>query len=186
MEWGNISSGTVLASGVVSAIISSIFGVWQKKIDYRNSYYKIVLDKRMAAYEKIQNILSHFFTIKYYDYDGNYYYCEIDTKEKLHVIRDKIKNCISDGLFISLKMFSAIRELDGLLQNCDNNNQDILICNIKKSNEDIKKILENASNTLNSDLLELYDVPKFLCESRHKNWFHKKISHIPIARDWID
>ncbi|NLH46805.1 MAG: hypothetical protein GX451_11890 [Acholeplasmataceae bacterium] len=191
MDLNNISLTTVLASGVVSAIISSTFGLWQKKIDYRQGYYKAVLDKRMEQYEKVQNIISDFVI---YRIDGSeaseekhiFYYKTISTSEGLSTIYNKITDCAQYKIWMSKSLVEHLMELGSLLRKCGNADKDVFFLNIKSEHENITRAIKNIENAFKNDLLELYDVPKFLHEAKHQKWVHKKISHIPIVRNWIN
>lgn len=46
-----------LIMAIVSAIITNICMWWHKKTDYKRDYYKKIIDKRMNAYEKLQNYI---------------------------------------------------------------------------------------------------------------------------------
>lgn len=45
----------VLTSSAVGVIANKLFSEWQKRKDYKRDYYKKIIDKRMNAYEKLQN-----------------------------------------------------------------------------------------------------------------------------------
>ena len=44
-----------IVTAIVSAIITNVCLWWHKKADYKRDYYKKIIDKRMNAYEKLQN-----------------------------------------------------------------------------------------------------------------------------------
>lgn len=46
-----------LIMAIVSAIITNGCLWWHKKTDYKRDYYKKIIDKRMNAYEKLQNYI---------------------------------------------------------------------------------------------------------------------------------
>jgi len=52
----------VLSSTVVSALVSSLIGGWfalrSKQNEYAHAYYKVVLERRIAAYEEIEGLIS--------------------------------------------------------------------------------------------------------------------------------
>lgn len=55
----------IFTSALISGIISSIFALYGneriKKVEFRFNYKKYVLDKRIAAYEKIETIINSFY-----------------------------------------------------------------------------------------------------------------------------
>lgn len=63
----------ILASSVVSAIISAFISYWtarfQTKSSYINDYYKKLLDRRLNAYEQVEAIVSDLCAITQLD-DG--------------------------------------------------------------------------------------------------------------------
>lgn len=63
---------TIVASGVLAAIVSGFLSVYLQKIQYRNDYYKLIIGKRLEAYELLDKAL--YATILTYDHkDGKYY-----------------------------------------------------------------------------------------------------------------
>jgi hypothetical protein len=59
MEFTTILTSTLLAA-VVSAGVSAIFQIVVKNKEYRNDYYKKVIEKRMKAIESVEAMLSLF------------------------------------------------------------------------------------------------------------------------------
>lgn len=187
MEWGTFSLSTVLASGVISAIISSVFGLWQKKMDYRQSYYKLVLDKRIKLYEEIQLVLSNFVIFRTDDNASfaKTYYIAIADKSKLENILDIMTACAKNKIWFSRDMFNEFHDLYAILLRCYSDDEKAIILNVSKKNIEIDEIVAKMRDILAKDLLELYDVPNFLHELRHQNWFHKKFAHVPFVRNYI-
>lgn len=52
----------VLSSSVVSAIVSALVGGWfslrTKQNEYANAYYKMILERRLAAYEEVERLIA--------------------------------------------------------------------------------------------------------------------------------
>lgn len=73
-----------IVTAIVSAIITNVCLWWHKKADYKRDYYKKIIDKRMNAYEKLQNYVMKLavskqildvHTSKIYESNENIYEC---------------------------------------------------------------------------------------------------------------
>lgn len=67
----------ILASGAIAAVVSTFiplaFYRWQRKYDYKLEYHKRFLDRRIAAYEKVERI-AYFFSTAVQDADRRPYH----------------------------------------------------------------------------------------------------------------
>lgn len=48
-----------IITAIVSAFITNVCLWWHKKADYKRDYYKKIIDKRMNAYEKLQDYIGY-------------------------------------------------------------------------------------------------------------------------------
>ena len=86
----------ILTSSVVAAIVSGTFSILKTNIEYRNEYYKRMLNKRFEAYELIQEIL-RFFSSAVYDKADNKFY---------HIIFSEEKNEMQNKFYMNITMLS--------------------------------------------------------------------------------
>lgn len=47
----------IVGSAVISTIISNLCLWWHKKNDYKRDYYKKIIDKRIEAYEELEEFV---------------------------------------------------------------------------------------------------------------------------------
>jgi hypothetical protein len=59
MDYSTILISSSLISAMVSSIINGWFSIKSKNIDYENAYYKMVLERRVKAYEVIEWFILH-------------------------------------------------------------------------------------------------------------------------------
>jgi hypothetical protein len=59
MDYSTILISSSLISAMVSSIINGWFSIKLKNIDYENAYYKMVLERRVKAYEVIEWFILH-------------------------------------------------------------------------------------------------------------------------------
>lgn len=58
MDWSTLGF-TILTSSVVGAVVSSLFSEWLKRNDYKRDYYKKIIDKRIATYERLATVITN-------------------------------------------------------------------------------------------------------------------------------
>lgn len=84
---------TLLTSAVVSAPISFFISKHLKDQDYQNEYFKIVLQKRLEAYEGIAKILLILKNVKYNEI-GMYFDIFSNGKEYFYEFKDEINSTL--------------------------------------------------------------------------------------------
>jgi hypothetical protein len=65
---------TIISSSVIATILSSIISIKLKNLEFRNEYYKIVINKRLQAYEHLESIIARLKTSVLDEDDGKAYH----------------------------------------------------------------------------------------------------------------
>lgn len=106
----------VVSSAVISTIISNLCLWWHKKNDYKRDYYKKIIDKRIAAYEKLSALLVEI-SIRV-DVDavnqgsGYSIYMVLKNKDTAVLINQKITEVAKDRVYYSLKVDKLVTEIN--------------------------------------------------------------------------
>lgn len=114
---------TVLTSSVVGAVVSSLFSEWQKRNDYKRDYYKKIIDKRMNAYEKLQDYIGYIAisrSIKNLDenesiHDGIKIYDCFYKKENLSEALEETLNIMKYAPWLSDDIVNSLYEINKIL-----------------------------------------------------------------------
>ncbi|RGW46186.1 hypothetical protein, partial [Megamonas funiformis] len=69
-----ISTGSVLATAfggaALGALITGGFSIWLNRKNYKRDYYKKIIDKRIEAYQELNNFLNYMRIYNYVQSDG--------------------------------------------------------------------------------------------------------------------
>lgn len=118
---------TIITSSVVSVIISSLFSEHQKRNDYKRDYYKKIIDKRLNAYEKLQNYIGYMnivITVKEPDEnigigDGSFVYLCFSKKEYLVTAARKTEKIIDDAVWFSDEITKSLYALNHIFSDVE-------------------------------------------------------------------
>ena len=163
-----ISTGSVLATAfggaALGALITGGFSIWLNRKNYKRDYYKKIIDKRIEAYQELNNFLN---------YMRIYNYVQLDCKNKIiqkafisedeyNTVLDKLKSIHESTIWLSKDLADMFYDFSNLLiyikdyiYNEDykikywlsENNKDDLL---KKVEEEKEKIKNNFPNQLKS------------------------------------
>lgn len=108
----------IVSSAVISTIISNLCLWWHKKNDYKRDYYKKIIDKRIAAYEKLSALLVEI-SIRVdvdVDVDGkgsiDSIYRVLENKDTAVLINQKITEVARDRVYYSFEADKLITEIN--------------------------------------------------------------------------
>lgn len=176
----------VLSSAVISTIVSCIAtliinSVSQKKM-FKNDYYKKVLNKRMNAYQYIDNQLKTM-KITTLDEDAKPYHSMFyGDQDYIAANQNDMMLARVSGLWLSSNMENALSGLNKVLYEInsnitdDINNNVVVAKNYYSQLADARDIVENQ---MRKDMLELYDVKGFLKEKKkHKGVDYQVKKHV--------
>jgi hypothetical protein len=132
-----------------------------KNIDYKHSYYEKILQKRIEAYEFIEQMI-FVFSWTTVTSDQKPYYPSIATQEQILEREKTMLQIAAYSIWISPEMNQLLEKLNIMLYKLENIKDAELIRIIVKKYNDFGEIKTRMKNQLNKDMLNLYDIESFL------------------------
>lgn len=130
------------------------------QVSYKNEYYKMIIEKRIKAYNNIEHLINTVNNIGWERISESI--VKNDTRQ-LQPIRDEIDLAKSDSIWLSREMKSALIYLNWLLSSFEMENFPKV--DIKKGinlRNNITETVTNIEQILKSDMLSLHKVGDFL------------------------
>ena len=149
-----------LLSAVLGALIAGAFALRSSQNAYVNEYYKTVIQRRMAAYEQLENLIVSIKTCVL-DKDNKPYhllFSKSDDWDSLYILIYKV---ISQSLWLSEDAFIKTRDLNYIVFHIKPNETDMIEFG-KQNYEKIASIRAGLEKILAFDMTELHNVKKFL------------------------
>ncbi len=164
--------GLVLTSSVVSAVLTSFIDWKIQNRNYRNEYYKKLLDKRLEAYENVEDLISRLITVVII---GKGRTCNLFFTfgiEGLDQFIISLPFVMKKSFWVNSEITGKITELNVLLVEIDN--QIDRQGDVKRQLEDfgainrekIREIRESIQTLLYKDFENLHDIEKFVKKIR--------------------
>ncbi|MDY3338743.1 hypothetical protein PG279_06075 [Riemerella anatipestifer] len=164
-----VLASTVI-SGIISAIVSYIISVRLKNIDYKNEYYKKILDKRLDAYQYLENQIAVMKTTVMDDEDGKAYHFVLGKgREGVVEFHRNLLLAMSYSLWINDKTVKVMEELNQcfyLISLIDNKNE--IISRAKRDYHKIAGLRKKLEKSVKSDLFSLHNLDRFIKEKKHE------------------
>lgn len=153
----------VLSSSVVTGIIGTLIGGWfnlrSRRNDYANTYYKLVLDRRLAAYEEVEQLIVKI-KVAVLDKDQRPYHLLFSDDDDQKSVYKLLFSVMSRALWYSDELFERTRDLNVLIYS---QTKDGGLVEFGKSHYREIAELRTAIEKLHArDMLTLHEVPKFL------------------------
>ncbi len=178
--WLAILSSSLL-SGICGASIAGLYTLRAKRNDYVNDYYKTVIKRRIAAYEKLENLIVCL-KAAVLDKDNRPYHLLFSRDDDWENAYKLLFTVTSQALWLSDETFIKIRDLSYLLFSLKKE-QGGMIEFGKKNYQVIAELRSELEKLLAEDMLSLHDVKRFLKFKRNKSetGFHqwKQNQNIP-------
>lgn len=148
-----------LISGMLGAIIAGYYTLRAKKTEYQNEYYKLVLARRVSAYEQVESLV---IMIKMSVLDkGDQRPYHLLFTEKDDDIQKFLFVVNASGLWIDDGLFELIRDFNRLIFSMKPGNGNAVEFG-KQNYKTIAELRTKIEHTHASDMLRLHDVPRFL------------------------
>jgi hypothetical protein len=158
-------------SGVVAAIVAGWFNLRSKRHEYENTYFKIVLDKRIASYTGVENLISGA-SIASVDEKGKTYHAMFEPqKNGLPEFYVLLHKAMSGKFWLSDDLYAAVRELN-IIAYPAGDKQDVLLSIAKDRYKDIAELRTRIERLHSRDMLELHQVPRFLRGKKFGDGYH--------------
>lgn len=167
MNWQIILTSTVVAT-IVTSIFTLVLNVYLKKIDYKNEYYKKVIQKRIEAYEFLENQIVRLKQSTLDDRDGKAYHIIFAHGEEYYIssMTPTIQTS-AYSLWIHVDTFEVFNKLKSIffdisfsLNNSNNRNEDLIIMG-KKYYREIALIRDELEQCVRNDYLNLHKIEEF-------------------------
>ncbi len=161
----------VLSSSVVSAIVSALVGGWfslrTKQNEYANAYYKMILERRLAAYEEVERLIAAI-KVAVIDDDQKPYHLLFSKDDDQLGVYQQLCGTMSNALWLSDELFKLTRQLNLLVYS--GTPKDGGLVEFGKNNYTAVAELRTKLETVHArDMLALHDVPGFLKAKKPKD-----------------
>ena len=149
-----------LLGGVLGAFITGKFNLRVKDREYENEYFKLVLAKRIAAYESVQKLVTGFKTAVVDENKQPYHFLlsHEDGPQETHKLLFEIT---SQALWLTDDLFLQTRDVSRLLFGASDD-KDGSIAFAKKNYRKFALLREEIERLHIRDMLLLHEVRKFL------------------------
>ena len=155
-----ISGGCALFGALVGSLVSGYFTLRAKRTEYLNDFYKIVIAKRVEAYERVEALIQSFKSTVV-DEDNLSYHRPFSAEMWHMDSLMRMGAAMDSGLWLSDEMFDAVQKLNYLqFRIPENPNERILFG--KKHYMEIANMRESLEKLVTRDMLHLHKVRQFL------------------------
>lgn len=178
-----------IPSAIIGAVIAGLFQRWQKNLEYKRDYYKKIVDKRLNAYEKLEQLLGDLAVTQEILNELNpqrvgtghiIFYCFYEKKNLLKAL-DSVNSVLNNRIWYTPYIQQNLTELnqifikalttleypseDNLAMYNLRSNQigDYLIIKIGMAvTEDLDRIFRDIELSIRLDIKKLHNVDDFL------------------------
>jgi hypothetical protein len=147
------------AGASIGGAIVAVSNWLLKKFEYRQGYYRLVIQKRLVAYEKFEALIVALKTAVM-DKDQKPYHLLFASENDWPSAYKILNDIASEALWLSAEAFDASKGLDYLMFRHDRKGS--MVDFGKTHYQEIAKFRENMERVLVSDILTLHDVKGFL------------------------
>ena len=145
------------SSSIIATFLSAIINQYFKKIEFRNDYYKIIIQKRIEAYENIEAQIQILKVSILDESDGKSYHRIFYSDEYFNELTSPLLKANSNSLWINKKTNEKLIQLLHIFNKVRFENKDDLTEAGKKYYWEIAYLRDDLENLVRNDLLKLYD-----------------------------
>lgn len=154
----------ILSSSVFSALLGAFiagqYTLRAKQHDYIHHYYKVVLERRISAYEQLDKFIDSIKTAVL-DKDQRPYHWLFSNEDDWTNSYKILHDAMSHGLWLSDGLFKKMRDFNLLLLTREKTGESVIEFG-KNNYETIATLREEIERIRALDMLRLYDVKGFL------------------------
>lgn len=178
MEIWQIILSSALVTSILSSVATWLIGNHALNKSFKNDYYKLVINKRMEAYQYIDNQLK---TMKLTTLDDDAKAYHSMFYGNMQIVYDNQRDIMlarANGIWLSNDMENALSELNKLLFDINQDITDDIDSNVviaKKYYTQVADTREKVEKQLRKDMLVLYDVKRFLKEKRKTGYVEYQV-----------
>lgn len=171
--WLAVLSSSVI-SGVLGALIAGWFNLRSKHTEYAHTYYKMVLEKRIKAYEAVERLINQI-KIAVVDTDNRPYHILFSKDDDHASVYKALMDGMPDALWLTDDLFEATRELNLLVYSRAPDGSGLTEFG-KTHYREIAELRTKMEKLHIRDMTTLHEVPEFLRKKRPRD------SYAPVAR----
>lgn len=168
MEIWQVILSSALVSGAVSGAIAGWFGIRLKREEYASAYYKLVLERRLAAYEEVEKLILSIKTAVVDDDRGIYHLLFANDDDYANVYK-RLQATSLVSLWITDELFALTRELNLLIFSQMKETE--LIEFGKKNYKAVAELRTKMERIHSTDMLVLHDIAQFLKSKQPSDTF---------------
>jgi hypothetical protein len=156
----------ILSSSAVSAVVAAAVAGWfnlrSKRSEYENAYFKMVLERRIQAYEQVEALITKI-KIAVLDDDRQPYHLLFSDNETKDTTYTALLSVMASALWLSDDLFDETRKLNVLIYSgSEGSGAENLISFGKKNYREVAELRTRVEKLHARDMLTLHEVPKFL------------------------
>jgi hypothetical protein len=163
VPWGALLSSS-LVGGVVGALLAGFFTLAAKRNDFLNSYYKTVIDRRIAAYEQLEKLIV-MLKSSVIGVDNRPCHLLFSRDDDWDTAYKLMFDIMSQSLWLSDGLFIKSRDLSDLMYRSYSKEGGAIEFG-KKNYKTIAILREEIERLHADDMLQLHDVTTFLKRRR--------------------
>ena len=174
--WKILLTSTVI-SGMLSSLISYFVSAWLKDKDYKNEYFKIILHKRLEAYEFLENQIAVLKSIVRNE-NKNYNLVFSYGIDKFLNFQQNLHLAMSYSYWFNentLRKMETLNDFFFVISQQVENDQELLEIG-KNKNDELSQIRTSLEICVKKDYLELYKIEIFL---KSKQMIGKRVIEVP-------
>lgn len=160
---------TILSSSLIStiivALITGLFRLRVSRNEYVSTYHKVVLDRRISAYEDVEHLITKL-RVAVVDNDQRPYHLLFSKDDDHLAVYELLYDVMSNSLWLSDQLYDSARELNVLIYSHTENESGLIEFG-KNNYRAIADLRVNLERYHARDMLTLYDIPGFLKSKKH-------------------
>lgn len=150
----------------MSAVIAAIVSVLLKRFDYKNDYYKNIINRRLNVYTSLEQILFNLKATEEKYANERPYYKNIASISDIEFIQDKISHLLSSGIWINIATLNIIKTINSKLSafslDISQETDDIKLTHLLQEKYiDYYNLFENLEKSIKEDLSKIHKVESF-------------------------
>ncbi len=162
-----VSGGCALFGALVGSLVSGYFTLRAKRNEYLNDFYKIVIAKRVNAYERVESLIQSYKSTVVDEHNESYH-CPFATERQHMDSLIRTGAAMDSGLWLSDKTFDAVQKINYLQYRIPEDANERIRFG-KQHYVEIANMRETLEKLLAKDMLELHKVKKFLTAKKKRS-----------------
>jgi hypothetical protein len=174
-----LSGAFTVVGAVLTVVIAGLYSLHAKRNEYINDYYKTVIQRRIASYEQLENLIVDF-KVNVVGSDNKPYHLPFSGENHKEHVFKRLFSAMSQGLWLSEEAFRKTSELNVLLFGMPAAEADAINFG-KQHYQAVATIRDALERTLAADMLDLHNVGRFL--RRKKNRQDPGLQAVQLTQD---